>query len=98
MKCWDKRYYNNNNDDDDNNNDNNNEQHISYASTSEIPRSSERIRMKEDPKITLVQNILWTETKKRHYNNNNNNNNNNKQRPDKALNLELALDALHIYT
>ena len=29
-------------------------QHISYASTSEIPRSSERIQTKEDPKITPV--------------------------------------------
>ena len=37
---------------------------MSYASTSEIPRSSERIRTKEDPKITPIQNILWTETKK----------------------------------
>ena len=36
------------------------EQHISYGSTSEITRSTE----KEDPKITPVQNILWTETKK----------------------------------
>ena len=40
------------------------EQHISYASTSKIPKSSERILTKEDPKITPVQNILWTVTKK----------------------------------